>query len=203
MEDPGYPYDPRTGPYRNGLLSGGPPQGGIMGGLFGLLNQPSFAQQMANTPTLAQIRDGSADISAPMALMMGMTSPSPGGVRVYRGAGPVDRFTLPGGPEQAVWFTDSIRDAVEFARMRGGPQQYLYSAQLPAEQIRSFPWRDFADSRVYMPDSMRGLLDAARGEGARIARIPGIQNFEHGPLSTSYAVFDPELIRILNRRQVW
>lgn len=84
MEDPGYPFDPRTGPYRNGLLSGGPTLGGLLGAV---MSQPGIMQQMANPPTLAQIRDGSADISAPMGLMMGMVSPSPGGgIRAFHGS---------------------------------------------------------------------------------------------------------------------
>lgn len=83
MEDPGYPYDPRSGPYRNGLLSGGPLPGGMLGAV---MSQPGILDQMANTPTLAQALRG-ADISAPMGLMMGMVSPTPGGgIRAFHGS---------------------------------------------------------------------------------------------------------------------
>ena len=206
MEDPGYPFDPRTGPYRNGLLSGGPTPGGLLGAV---MSQPGILQQMANPPTLAQIRDGSADISAPMGLMMGMTSPF---VRVWRGSprAAAENFGLPppNSPEPVVWFTSDRGQAEQFARMRNGlrrewsPDLYMYEAQLPRDQIQSFPWRNFApDDPLYMPRNMRGLLSAARQEGAAIARIPGIQNFENGPLTTSYAVFDPSLVRILGRER--
>ena len=92
--------------------------------------------------------------------------------------------------EAAVFFSSD-------AEKNFGP--YGYEVALRPKKMEDYRYRDYDADPIYDPAVMQKILAEARTSGADAAKITGIQNFEHGPQSTTYAVFDPALIEILKR----
>jgi hypothetical protein len=116
-------------------------------------------------------------------------------IRAYHGGAEnlsrlsVGRATNP--HERAIFATNNADEAARF----GSP----YEVEINPSNFANFRWREFSDDPIYDPEIMRQILDRARGSGNSGAIISGVQNFEHGPRSTTYAIFDDALIDILRR----
>jgi hypothetical protein len=98
-------------------------------------------------------------------------------------------FKMPEKGERALFFSDSPEEANRFPMLRGRRPLEPVSAYLSGnlKQVK-YP-KDSEGSFLYDPDVMGKLLETARREGFDGVEIDGIQNFEGGPLSTTYAVF--------------
>lgn len=106
-----------------------------------------------------------------------------------------EEFGLPGRRERsenAIFFSNNPEESAQFGR-------HLLTVDLPEKSIRTYRYTDFTDDGdpIYTVDSMRTILDQAQEDGVQIARIEGIRNFKHGPISTTYAALSPKGIRIL------
>lgn len=215
MEDPGYPYDPRSGPYRNGLLAGGPMPGGMLGAV---MSQPGILQQLANPPTLAQIRAGSADISAPMGLMMGMTSPTP---NLPMDASSILTRAIEGGWSRPRWYhaTNADISAFDLAKIRRGNPLYpgehgIWTSSAPevaqafavGDNVNIMPLRlrlgrsaDIPWEPSFRGHEIAGLLSDLRAAGYDSAVFRGYRDTGRNglitPSSDAAVVFDPVNIR--------
>jgi hypothetical protein len=98
-------------------------------------------------------------------------------------------FKMPEKGERALFFSDSPEEANRFPMLRGRRPLEPVSAYLSGnlKQVK-YP-KDSEGRFLYDPDVMGKLLETARREGFDGVEIDGIQNFEGGPLSTTYAVF--------------
>jgi hypothetical protein len=52
---------------------------------------------------------------------------------------------------------------------------------------------------LYEPDTMERILADAKAQRAKAVRIQGVQNFEHGTPTDTYAILDPSLIKTLRK----
>ena len=105
-------------------------------------------------------------------------------------------FKMPEKGERALFFSDSPEEANRFPMLRGRRPLDPVSAYLSGnlKQVK-YP-KDSEGSFLYDPDVMGKLLETARREGFDGVEIDGIQNFEGGPLSTTYAVFKPSQAKL-------
>jgi hypothetical protein len=111
---------------------------------------------------------------------------------LYRGdAEPITAFDLGRlKREKAVMFTNNAEEAEQF-----GPYVRRYYVRGNIDRVR---WRDYDDDPTYTPEVMARIIEDARASGTDGVQIRGIQNFEHGPLSTTTVIFDPANIRSIN-----
>lgn len=105
-------------------------------------------------------------------------------------------FKMPEKGERALFFSDSPDEANKFPILWGGKPLEPVSAYLSGNLKRLQYPKDSEGSRLYYPDVMRKLLETARSQGFDGVAIDGIQNFEEGPLSTTYAVFKPSQVKL-------
>ncbi len=175
-------------------------------GLSGLLGMQSFGQRMASMPQPAPAATGREMLQADFGrgiqpddpridLAMALSTATPrAGIRAYHGSPhDFDRFSVPANSrEPAVFLSSNMEEAQQF-----GPR--LYETIIPRENVTRFRWSDFDANPIYDPQVMRRIIDEAIRQRVSIAEIRGVQNFEHGPRSTSYAVFDPSLIEIIRK----
>jgi len=108
----------------------------------------------------------------------------------YRGADSADPLdmqlpTRPGA-DQAVFFTNSQEEAGKF----GSNIHHYHIPEL--DNLADVRWSDYDKDPIYTPEVMQRILADARSRGAAGVRIGGVQNFEHGPLTTTVALFNPE-----------
>lgn len=107
-------------------------------------------------------------------------------------------FNVPASGENAVFLTDTPKDALDFAYMKRGASPN--NVKLVPGYVDEGPLYKFnAKGEVYDPDLMARILDEAKAAGAPGAKISNIQNFEYGEPSTSYAIFDPKTINVLRQ----
>lgn len=89
--------------------------------------------------------------------------------------------------ERAAFFTNHPREAQRF-----GPN--VYRAALDDSAVGVYRWRDYSPDPIYDPSVMERILAEARKAGHKVAEVRGVQNFEYGPRSITYAVLDDAAI---------
>jgi hypothetical protein len=104
-------------------------------------------------------------------------------------------FKVPEKGERAIFFSDSIDESNRFPLLKGRRPLEPVSAYLSGNLKRLQYPKDSEGSFLYDPDVMVKLLETARREGFDGVEIDGIQNFEGGPMSTTFAVFKPSQIK--------
>lgn len=100
--------------------------------------------------------------------------------------------------ERAVWLTDNADDARGFAGRNGS----VYEVAIPESEITdTVKYAEFDPSAqpLYDPDVMEKILASRRGNVA----IEGVQNFEHGGVSNSYAIRDEKSVRLIEILRKW
>lgn len=134
-------------------------------------------------------------MDVPLGWVAGSGGRARDGIRAYHGGAPdLNKLSLSAATnprERAIFATNNFDDAERF----GVP----YEVKIDPSQMGSYRWREFSDDPIYDPDIMAKVLQKARDEGRAGAIIQGVQNFEYGNPSTTYAVFDDKLIDILRR----
>lgn len=168
---------------------------------IGAAPKPSILRQLAAIISPAidpDFEPGVADLAMTALPILGGLKK----VRAFHGSPKdFDTFRLPDGRrERAIFLSSSEDDARAFGEMRGGDPPRMYETALNPDDLSDVRYADFSDGDpLYTPETMERILDDAQRGGTKGVRIRGVQNFEGGRPSTTYAVFDPQIIDILKK----